>query len=422
MRIDSNGNVGIGHTNPGHKLVVNGTIQAQNLLVRGTVGGVEAEAIYYGSQMRVHHDGQTCSDGLTRIAVGRSTPALAVKNTGTNPAIHIQGGVLKFPDGTTQITAAGSGVIKSTTAPSATDGDQWYDTDDDVFYVKVKGEWKALASGFSATGGSVTTVGPYKVHTFTSTSTFTVEGNGDIDILMVGGGGGGGCWTGSGGGAGGMIVKPTHNIIGGTYSVVIGGGGVGHINPGGYGGMPNGTHGGDTTAFGMLALGGGDGGSHNNPYQGGSGGSGGGRGRSDEGESANGTGLQPSQAGDSGLYGFGNNGGGSFGCSYGSGGGGGAGAPGFGSGSGGVGKVNDYRTGSNVYYAGGGGAGSHNNGCTLPPGGAGGGANGYGPSTGKGYNGGASTGGGGGGNGNSGGLRSEGGNGGSGIVVVRYLA
>jgi hypothetical protein len=54
--------------------------------------------------MRVHHDGQTCSDGIVRLAVGRAAPALAIKNTGTNPALHIEGGVLEFPDGTTQNT------------------------------------------------------------------------------------------------------------------------------------------------------------------------------------------------------------------------------------------------------------------------------------------------------------------------------
>ena len=39
---------------------------------------------------------------------------------------------------------------------------------------------------FSATGGTITTVGAYTIHTFTTSGTFTVEGSGDIDVLIVG--------------------------------------------------------------------------------------------------------------------------------------------------------------------------------------------------------------------------------------------
>ena len=45
----------------------------------------------------------------------------------------------------------------------------------------------------TATGGTITTVGLYKYHTFTSGGTFAVTGGaGDIDYLVVAGGGGGG--------------------------------------------------------------------------------------------------------------------------------------------------------------------------------------------------------------------------------------
>jgi hypothetical protein len=139
-----NGNVGIGvGTSPSQKLDVAGVIKAQDLLIRGTVGGAESEAIYYGSQMRVHHDGQTCSDGLTRIAVGRAAPALAIKNTGTNPALHIQGGVLKFPDGTTMSTAA---TTLSYTAPAYDGGWVLYedDTSSVVAGFDVSIDWKTV--------------------------------------------------------------------------------------------------------------------------------------------------------------------------------------------------------------------------------------------------------------------------------------
>jgi len=143
MRMDSSGNVGIGTSSPTQKLDVAGVIKAQDLLIRGTVGGAESEAIYYGSQMRVHHDGQTCSDGLTRIAVGRTSPALAIKNTGTNPALHIQGGVLKFPDGTTMSTAA---TTLSYTAPAYDGGWALYedDTSSVVAGFDVNIDWKTV--------------------------------------------------------------------------------------------------------------------------------------------------------------------------------------------------------------------------------------------------------------------------------------
>ena len=44
----------------------------------------------------------------------------------------------------------------------------------------------------AATGGTVTTDGDYKIHTFTTSGTFTVTSGGDVSALVVGGGGGGG--------------------------------------------------------------------------------------------------------------------------------------------------------------------------------------------------------------------------------------
>jgi hypothetical protein len=43
-----------------------------------------------------------------------------------------------------------------------------------------------------ATGGTVTTYGGYRVHTFTTSGTLTVTTPGPIDYLIVAGGGGGG--------------------------------------------------------------------------------------------------------------------------------------------------------------------------------------------------------------------------------------
>ena len=54
-------------------------------------------------------------------------------------------------------------------------------------------------------GGTITTDGDFKVHTFTSSGNFvvsSVQGLGEVRILLVGGGGGGGYVVGGGGGGG----------------------------------------------------------------------------------------------------------------------------------------------------------------------------------------------------------------------------
>jgi len=71
----------------------------------------------------------------------------------------------------------------------------------------------AAASFTSATGGTVTTSGDYKIHTFTSvgSTNFVVSSvgtapNNTFQVLIVaGGGGGGGQYVGGGGGGGGVI-------------------------------------------------------------------------------------------------------------------------------------------------------------------------------------------------------------------------
>lgn len=103
-----------------------------------------------------------------------------------------------------------------------------------------------------ASGGTVTTAGPFTVHAFTTTgaNTFTPATTGFVDILLVGGGGGtrsGSPGQGSGAGGGGTIFKKMIPVTAGTpYSINVGTGGpavpsngVPPISPG-----PNG---GDTT-------------------------------------------------------------------------------------------------------------------------------------------------------------------------------
>ncbi len=106
---------------------------------------------------------------------------------------------------------------------------------------------------------------------------FNLFAGNSIKVLIVaGGGGGGGSYRAGGGGAGGLIYSDSVSITPGqTYNFVVGGGGApGNANTSG--GIVNGSPGGNSSAFGLTAIGGGGGGSSDSSQAGGVGGSGGG--------------------------------------------------------------------------------------------------------------------------------------------------
>jgi hypothetical protein len=292
----------------------------------------------------------------------------------------------------------------------------------------------------TATGGTITCCGDYKIHTFTGPGTFTVTcagnaaGSNSVDYLVIAGGGSGGgnqgeSGGGGGGGAGGYrtsFPSPAGVIpVSATpYPISVGGGGVA-TSPGIAG---KGTNGIDSIFSTITSTGGGAAGGYSpSPTAnragsaGGSGGGGAGCASPFAGGAGNTPPVSPSQ---------GNNGGaGSAAPTYGGGGGGGASAVGQNSGpskagDGGAGSANSI-TGSPVTRAGGGGGGSFD----YNPGGqpAGSGGSGGGGPGGTGANVGTAgtinTGGGGGGAGGripNAGTGRVGGNGGSGIVIIRY--
>jgi hypothetical protein len=286
-----------------------------------------------------------------------------------------------------------------------------------------------------ATGGTETTCGNCKIHTFTGPGTFTVNSaataaaNNVVSYLVVAAGGGGGQSNngpsartgGGGGGAGGFreykspvtpyTASPLNGNPGGTavtvtaqaYPITIGGGSQGG-NPG-----PSGQ--GSNSIFSTITSTGGGGGKgdEGGPERVGPGGSGGGASAETDGSAipTGGTGNTPPVSPPQG-----NNGGGSPG-SFGAGGGGASAAGGPNDGGAGVATS---ITGSSVTRAGGGGGGHPGGGGC---GGAGGGGNGGGGCGSVGANGTTNTGGGGGGAGGGPG-NTAGSTGGSGIVVIRY--
>ena len=291
----------------------------------------------------------------------------------------------------------------------------------------------------TATGGTVTTSGDYKVHTFTGDGCFVVSCGGNpagsvsVDYLVVAGGGGGGRRYGGGGGAGGYreshstpvsgcysaspFATPTGLPVSATtYPVTVGGGGAGGVfSPG-----TDATKG-SNSVFSTITSSGGGAGANQNCAPDKNGGSGSGAavaisGLCTSGGTGNTPPVSPSQGNDGGAAV-------NSGPSYGSGGGGGRFAVGgngttTSAGNGGNGTPTSI-SGSATTYAGGGGGGTF-----TGPGGAGGpGGGGAGGCQSAGTAGTANTGGGGGGgsrpspgspDGNNGGA------GGKGIVIIRY--
>ena len=82
---------------------------------------------------------------------------------------------------------------------------------------------------YAATGGTVTTSGNYKYHTFTGSGTFAIQtaansAGGGIDYVVVAGGGGSSVDNSSGAGAGGYQALASQSKSVASYSVVIGAG------------------------------------------------------------------------------------------------------------------------------------------------------------------------------------------------------
>jgi hypothetical protein len=318
--------------------------------------------------------------------------------------------------------------LTPSSAPSSpVQGDIYLDSSDGQLKIYNGSFWKSIinVSTISATGGTITDSGGYRIHTFTTSGTFTVtEGSGEVEYVVVAGGGGGGAANrGGGGGAGGYrssvsgessgggaSAESKLTLAAGSYTVTVGAGGVTYPyssdSTGAYAGEN-----GNNSVFGTITSTGGggggygdDGGTNQDPQSGGSGG-GGWYGSLFGASGTSGQGYAGGAGGPTTPYGGGGGGAGEAGKAY---------NDGSRPSEGGNG-VNSSITGSSVYRAGGGGSGTYPTqaGVVSASGGLGGGGAG-GNSSGTyntaPYNGTANTGGGGG----------AAGSGGSGIVIIRY--
>ena len=351
------------------------------------------------------------------------------------------------PNGTDKINGVNSFYLISTNGAAITliyiDGTRgWKDINDATLNVT------GINPYVLATGGTITTCGNYKIHTFTGPGTFTVTcagtpvGSNTVDYLVVAGGAGGGngryninnCGAGGGGGAGGFresvpspaawTASPLANPGGALpvsvqgYPITVGGGGSSPFTQPGVAGNPS-------TFSTITSTGGGGGGAGGTAGEsqpglpGGSGGGAGGRGGK-PGGSGNTPPTSPSQGNSGGTSRPGDSG-------LGAGGGGGATAVGAGpgtcaGGNGGNGAGTAINSSPTVgtpgpspslrYFAGGGGGTGIS---SQGSGGVGGGTTGGYPGASA-----SSAANSGGGSGGTGLFSGAGGSGGSGIVIIRY--
>jgi hypothetical protein len=344
-------------------------------------------------------DGAITNDLISGISSSKLTGALPALDgsalTGVSPTDPVLLNETSNPT-VSSMTATGNGV--GTLWVNSTTGNMFVCTDATVD----ANVWTNIGGGSGSfyptpTGGTVTTLGDFKVHSFTSSGTFNIYEISDViggvvEYLVLGGGGGGGSTAGGGGGAGRHLSGSSFAVTAQNYTITVGDGGA-----------PD-TNGGDSVFSTITAIGGGAGGTvADNGNNGGSGGGG----------SFNGF------SGGTGVFNGGNGAGVSTsGCG---GGGGGAGSAGTNAvsgqaGNGGNGVANSITGISVTRAAGGGGAGN-----ASANGGTGGGAgagNGGKYSTISGGAGLANSGSGAGGGQNLNAVGAE--IGGSGIVIIKY--
>ena len=333
------------------------------------------------------------------------------------------------PNGSQKIGGIAASFVATTEGQSLT----WVYVDDTEGWKNVQDSTSnATANPFIvATGGTITTCGNCKIHTFTGPGTFTVStaaqcaANNVVSHLVLAGGASGGNGIAGGGGAGGYrevkspVTPFTASPLDGypsapnrvtvtatAFPITVGAGGAVNPSPGNIKGLP-----GNPSIFSTItSTAGGAGSGYNSSAEtGGSGGGGSGGGLAASGAGGNTPPVSPPQGSSGGDGAPGNN----------RGGGGGGGATTAGSnttnngGNGGAGATSSINA---TPTARGGGGGGGNDGPHISTGGTGGGGTGgHGPSCNAGA-GTANTGGGGGG----GGPGYKGGAGGSGIVIIRY--
>ena len=218
--VAKSGYVGVGTTGPGQKLTIQDTSAAPYLslisadtapngILFGKVSRTNSGQIYYNNSTDAMTFASNSAIAMTissagSIGVGTINPAAIFDVGGTT--------AMKIPVGTTAERPASpaNGMVRVNTTTGKL---EYYNSG-----------WYGVGA-MAAAGGTVTDIGGYRIHTFTTGTadkTFTVTAGGSIDYLVVGGGGSGGGNEGGGGGGAGGVLSGSINIIPGSYTIAVG--------------------------------------------------------------------------------------------------------------------------------------------------------------------------------------------------------
>lgn len=208
--------------------------------------------------------------GTNRVGIGTATPTTLLDVSGTLKATAFTGSGASLT-GLTGTAQEFQSLASDPASPS--NGDVWYNTTSNTFKGRRNGTNQTFGTStyLSATGGTITTSGNYKIHKFTSSGTFTVTSAGVnpiVEYLVVAGGGAGGRSdiSGGGGGAGGYKAAAGFAVTAIAYTITVGAGGA----------ITGSVGGSDSSFHTLTSVGGGKGANQaNNPGVGGSGGGGG---------------------------------------------------------------------------------------------------------------------------------------------------
>ena len=167
--------------------------------------------------------------GTNRVGIGTATPTTLLDVSGTLKATAFTGSGASLT-GLSGIASSFQSLASDPASP--TNGDVWYNSTSNTF----KGRRAGLTQTFTtsnyliATGGTITTSGNYKIHTFLSSGTFTVTHLGSaptVEYLVVAGGGGTTTDTvaSGGGGGGGYRTASGFSVTATAYTITVGAGG-----------------------------------------------------------------------------------------------------------------------------------------------------------------------------------------------------
>ncbi len=243
-------------------ILLPGAVTDQPAVTAGTVATADGLIIHddSASALRKATAGDLLGSGVPIVAstIGGLSGSDIVLNAPAGRKIEavgsfqVTGNSTTTGDGTVTggLTVGGTAAFNATTAikiPVGTTGERpgtpvagqlRYNSTLDQAEVYSGTEWKAVGgSPFDASGGTVTTVDGFKIHTFTTSGTFTpsLTKEGKIEYLVVGAGGAGSTYSpqGGGGGGGGDVKTGFMTIAKGTapITVTVGSGASGNGTP-----------------------------------------------------------------------------------------------------------------------------------------------------------------------------------------------